>query len=91
MVDAFYFCVGGAVGLHQRTSRPVGYRCTATQVPEAMERLLRRYLADRGAGENLRAYFARYSDAEIRDQLAGTSVAPVERDVSPGPVPHAAG
>jgi sulfite reductase (ferredoxin) len=91
MVDAYYFCVGGAVGLHQRTARPVGYRCTSTEVPEAMERLLRRYLADRAAGENLRAYFARHSDAEIRDQLAGTSIAPVERDVSPGPVPHAAG
>jgi sulfite reductase (ferredoxin) len=91
MVDAYYFCVGGAVGLHQRTGRPVGYRCTSTEVPEAMERLLRRYLANRGAGENLRAYFARHSDAEIRDQLAGIRVAPVERDVSPGPVPHAAG
>ncbi len=91
MVDAYYFCVGGAVGLHQRTARPVGYRCAATEVPEAMERLLRRYLADRGDGENLRAYFSRHSDAEIRDQLAGTVVAPVERDVSPGPVPHLAG
>ncbi len=90
MVDAYYFCVGGAVGLHQRTGRPVGYRCAATEVPEAMERLLRRYLAGRDAGENLRAYFARHSDAEIRDQLAGTVVAPVERDVSPGPVPHSA-
>ena len=91
MVDAYYFCVGGAVGLHQRTGRPVGYRCTATEVPEAMERLLRRYLADRTEGENLRAYFARHSEAEIRDQLAGTSVAPVERDASPGRVPVAAG
>ncbi len=91
MVDAYYFCVGGAVGLHQRTGRPVGYRCTATEVPEAMERLLRRYLADRVEGENLRAYFARHSEAEIRDQLAGTSVAPVERDASPGRVPVAAG
>ncbi|MEO6964933.1 MAG: nitrite reductase, partial [Acidobacteriaceae bacterium] len=90
MVDAYYFCVGGAVGLHQHIARPVGYRCTATDVPEAMERLLRRYLADRTAGENLRAYFARHSDAEIRDQLAGTAIAPVERDVSPGRVPHAA-
>lgn len=90
MVDAYYFCVGGAVGLHQGTARPVGYRCPATEVPEAMERLLRRYLASRAEGENLRAYFARHSNEEIRDQLAGAIVAPVERDVSPGPVPHSA-
>lgn len=90
MVDAYYFCVGGAVGLHEKIGRQVGYRCTATEVPEAMERLLRRYLATRSAGENLRAYFARHNEAEIRDQLAGAVVAAVERDPSPGPVPHAA-
>ncbi len=90
MVDAYYFCLGGAVGLHQRTARPVGYRCAATEVPEAMERLLRQYLAGRDDGENLRSYFARHSDAELRDQLAGTVFEPVARDVSPGHVPYAA-
>jgi sulfite reductase (ferredoxin) len=91
MVDAYYFCVGGAVGAHQRTARPVGYRCAATEVPAAMERLLRKYLASRAEGENLRSYFARHSDADLRDQLAGAVVGPVARDVSPGPVPHTAG
>ncbi len=90
MVDAYYFCLGGAVGLHQRTARPVGYRCAATEVPEAMERLLRQYLAGRDDGENLRSYFARHSDAELRDQLAGAVFEPVARDVSPGHVPYAA-
>jgi sulfite reductase (ferredoxin) len=90
LVDAYYFCLGGSVGLHGRTARPVGYRCAATDVPDALERLLRSYLAARDPGENLRQYFARHEDAELRDQLAGTSVAPVERDVSPGRVPHAA-
>ena len=41
LVDAYYFCVGGALGLHQATARPVGYRCVATEVPDAIERLLR--------------------------------------------------
>ncbi len=91
LVDAYYFCVGGAVGAHQRAARPVGYRCAATEVPDAMERLLRQYLASRAEGENLRSYFARQSDADLRDQLAGASIAPVARDVSPGPVPHTAG
>jgi len=33
MVDAYYFCVGGGVGKHQHTARPVGYRAPATEVP----------------------------------------------------------
>ncbi len=37
LVDAYYFCLGGALGLHQATARPVGYRCLATHVPDAIE------------------------------------------------------
>jgi sulfite reductase (ferredoxin) len=81
MVDAYYFCVGGALGLHQATARPVGYRCPATEVPEALERLLSRYLGQRKPGENLRRFFVRHSDTELREFLAGESVAPVARDL----------
>ena len=81
MVDAYYFCVGGALGLHQATARPVGYRCPATEVPEALERLLGRYLAQREPGENLRRFFVRHSDTELREFLAGESVAAVARDL----------
>jgi len=91
LVDAYYFCVGGAVGQYQRFARPIGYRCAATDVPEAIERLLRGFLAERYPDENLRAYFARFSDDELRAQLAGEIVAPVFRDPSPGPVPHGIG
>jgi len=51
MVDAYYFCVGGALGLHQATARPVGYRCAATEVPDALERLLSSYLVQRERGK----------------------------------------
>jgi len=81
MVDAYYFCVGGALGLHQATARPVGYRCPATEVPDALERLLRRYLAQREPGENLRRFFARHSDAQVREFLAGDVVPAVPRDL----------
>jgi sulfite reductase (ferredoxin) len=87
MVDAYYFCVGGALGLHQATARPVGYRCAATEVPDALERLLGRYLSERTSGENLRRYFARHSDADIRALLAGVTVDAVARDL---PQDHAA-
>jgi sulfite reductase (ferredoxin) len=88
MADAYYFCLGGAVGLHQSIARPVGYRCLASEVPDAIERLLRRYLADRSSNENLRQFFARHGDAELRAFLAGEVVEPVPRDLSPGRVPH---
>jgi sulfite reductase (ferredoxin) len=87
MVDAYYFCLGGALGLNQSIARPVGYRCLATEVPEAIERLLRRYLADGDADENLRHFFARHSDAELRDYLAGQTVDAVVRDLPEGRVP----
>jgi sulfite reductase (ferredoxin) len=91
LVDAYYFCLGGAVGQHQRLARPIGFRCPADEVPVAIERLLRAYLATRSAGENLRAYFSRFSDGDLRAQLAGYAVEAVARDLSPGPVPHGVG
>jgi sulfite reductase (ferredoxin) len=87
LVDAFYFCVGGAVGEYAGIARQIGYRAAAEDCPEAIERLLRGYLKGRGEGENLRAYFRRTSDEDLRAQLAGAVVDPVERDPSPGRVP----
>jgi len=81
VVDAYYFCVGGALGLHQATARPVGYRCAATEVPDALERLLGRYLEQREPGENLRRFFVRHTDTELREFLAGEVVAQVARDL----------
>ena len=89
LTDAFYFCLGGGVGQHAGISRPVGYRCPAPLVPEAIERLLRQYLAGRATEENLRAWFARHSNDELRAHLAGEVLEAVERDLPAGPVPHA--
>ena len=89
LLDAYYFCLGGAVGLHQSIARPIGYRCLATEVPDAIERLLQHYLIAKGPAENLRQFFARHSDAELREFLAGEFVSAVARDPSPGRVPHA--
>jgi sulfite reductase (ferredoxin) len=85
MLDAYYFCVGGALGLHQSTARPVGYRCLAADVPEALERLLSQYLEQREPGENLRRFFARHSDPQIREFLAGENVPAVARDLPTQP------
>jgi len=87
MVDAFYFCVGGAVGEHASIARQIGFRAAAEDCPEAIERLLRTYLATRTEGENLRSYFRRTSDEDLRASLNGAQVAPVERDPAPGRIP----
>jgi sulfite reductase (ferredoxin) len=79
--DAYYFCVGGAVGKHQAIARLTGYRCLASDVPDAIERLLRSYMELRLPGENLRRFFGRLSDSEIRESLAGLPMVPVERDL----------
>ncbi len=89
LTDAFYFCLGGSVGQHAGVARPVGYRCPAPLVPEAIERLLRGYLAHREPEENLRSWFARHTNDQLRAQLAGEALEPVERDLPAGRVPHA--
>jgi sulfite reductase (ferredoxin) len=87
--DAFYFCVGGAVGRYAGAGRPLGYRAAAKDCPEAIERLLRGYLYSRDPGEDLRAYFARTSDDALRAQLNGAPLDPVERDMAPAGGRHA--
>jgi sulfite reductase (ferredoxin) len=83
LVDAFYFCVGGSVGKYAAPARQLGYRAAATDVPDAIERMLRGYLSARTEGEDLRHYFSRTDDETLRAQLAGTVIDPVERDAPP--------
>jgi sulfite reductase (ferredoxin) len=88
LTDAYYFCLGGGVGEHAGIARPVGFRCPAPLVPQAIERLLREYLGTRRREEHLRAWFTRHSNDELRAFLAGELLAAVERDVPAGHVPH---
>jgi sulfite reductase (ferredoxin) len=90
MVDAFYFCVGGAVGKHANIARQIGFRAAAEDTPEAIERLLRGYLYARTPGEDLRAYFARTTDEELRAHLNGAVIAAVDRDPPPAGGRHVA-
>lgn len=72
LADAYLFSVGGGVGASAGISRPLAYRCLATEVPEAVERLLRGYLDQRQSGETLHSYFARTPDEELKLLLNGT-------------------
>jgi sulfite reductase (ferredoxin) len=88
LVDAYYFCVGGAVGRHQAVARPIGLRLPATDVAPAIERLLRTFLADRLPAENFRQFAARHTDDELRALLAGELVEAVARAVASDRPPH---
>jgi sulfite reductase (ferredoxin) len=90
LTDAYYFCLGGSVGQHAAIARPVGYRSPAVLVPDAIERLLREYLGSRESEENLRAWFQRHTNDQLRAYLAGEVLAAVERDLPTGRVPHGA-
>jgi sulfite reductase (ferredoxin) len=89
LVDAYYFCVGGAAGGGAAIARPVGFRAPATEVAASIERLVRAYLDDRAHSGTFRAFCARHDDVTLRGLLAGVDVPAVERDVPAGPVPHA--
>jgi sulfite reductase (ferredoxin) len=91
LVDAYYFCVGGSAGGDAAIARPVGYRCSATLVPESLERLLRGYLDSRQTSESLRTFLTRQSNDHLRALLAGEVTAAVERDQPAGRVPIGVG
>ena len=89
MVDAYYFCVGGSVGQFASIARPIGYRCVAAEVPDAIARLLEHFHEHRHAAEPLQHFLARTTTPALRQILAGelhTEVA--ERDLAVAATPH---
>jgi len=91
MVDAYYFCVGGSVGQFASIARPVGYRCAADEVPNAITRLLTEFHAHRLLAEPLQKFLARNSTEQLRSILSGQPPAQTEfavRDLPADRVPH---
>jgi sulfite reductase (ferredoxin) len=91
MVDAYYFCVGGSVGQFASIARPVGYRCVAEEVPNAIARLLTNFHAHRHIGESLQNFLWRHSADVLRGILSGQPAHETEialRDLAPDRVPH---
>ncbi len=87
-IDAYYFCVGGGVGANASIARPVGYRCPAAEVPDAIERLVNAFRSRALPGESLRSFLARHATEDLRSFLAGGPTPEVARDLPAGPVPH---
>jgi sulfite reductase (ferredoxin) len=91
MVDAYYFCVGGSVGQFASIARPVGYRCAADEVPNAITRLLDHFHAHRHHAEPLQKFLARNTIDQLRAILSGhppTQTEFVPRDLPSDRVPH---
>jgi sulfite reductase beta subunit-like hemoprotein len=88
MVDAYYFCVGGSVGEFAAIARPIGYRCAADEVPDAITRLLDYFHEQREGGEPLQKFLARHSTESLRAVLAGGPAEIAERDLATAATPH---
>jgi sulfite reductase (ferredoxin) len=91
MIDAYYFCVGGSVGQFAAIARPVGYRCAADEVPNAITRLLAHFHTHRHDAEPLQKFLARHTTENLRSILSGQPAAQTEfalRDVPADHVPH---
>jgi len=89
LVDAYHFCVGGSVGQVASIARPVGYRCPADEVPDAIARLLTTFHTDRRHRESLQKFLARHSTESLRSILTGTHDAELaERELPIASTPH---
>jgi len=91
LVDAYYFCVGGSVGQVAAIARPVGYRCAADEVPNAIARLLDTFHALRHQAEPLQKFLARHATEQLRSILSGQPAQQAEialRDIPADRVPH---
>ena len=81
LVDAWYFAVGGGLGIHAAFARQVNYRCTSEDVPDALERLFTTYLTTRNRDQNLRAWFAEKTNEQLREILEASVEAEIAEAV----------
>jgi sulfite reductase (ferredoxin) len=75
-VEGFDFFVGGGLGLRSGVARRVGYRTSADDVADALERLFGAYDARRDGAEPFRDWATRTGDESIRAILGGTDAVP---------------
>lgn len=68
-VDGFDFFLGGGLGADAGFGRRISYRAPAAEVPDALERLFRGYLATRAEGERFRRWANRVGDEVLLEYL----------------------
>ncbi len=72
-VEGFDFFVGGGLGKNSTLGHRVGFRAPADEVPEALERLVSTYVAQKQEGESVRAWTGRVGDAGVKALLGGAT------------------
>jgi sulfite reductase (ferredoxin) len=70
-VEGFDFFVGGGLGKNSALGHRVGFRTSADDVPEALERLFTAYVAEKQEGDTVRAWTGRLGDAAVKALLGG--------------------
>ncbi|HEY8347695.1 MAG TPA: nitrite/sulfite reductase [Symbiobacteriaceae bacterium] len=70
-VDGYEFFLGGGVAGRADIARRIPFRVPATEVADAVERVLRAYLAERQEGEVFQDYVRRHTAEELKAILAG--------------------
>ena len=68
-VDAYDLFLGGGLGADAALARRIGLAIPAVDVPDAIERLLRGYEANRQEGESLKRYLNREEDETLKALL----------------------
>jgi sulfite reductase (ferredoxin) len=76
-VEGFDFFIGGGLGKASGVARRVGYRASADDVPDALERLFRAYEDGHERGETVRSWSNRVGDEAINAALVGGTPSPV--------------
>jgi len=68
-VDGFDFFIGGAVGTAPRLARRLGLRVTASEAPDALERVFESFQRSRRPDEQFGAWMERAGDVAVREAL----------------------
>jgi sulfite reductase (ferredoxin) len=76
--DGYEVYAGGGVAGWAAVAQRLPFRAPATAIPDAIERLLQAYLAEREEGEVFQAFARRHSPEELKAFLAGVGPAEVE-------------
>jgi sulfite reductase (ferredoxin) len=72
-VEAYDVFLGGGLGATPEVTRRVKYRVPASEIADALERLVRCYLDKRHGEETFHAFCRRYTDEDLRGFLAGAA------------------
>ena len=91
LTDAYYFCLGGAVGQHAAVFGLSAIALQQRWFPKRLRGCCATTWQAASLTKTSARWFGRHTNDELRAQLAGEVQAPVERDLPAGRPPHGSG